>query len=432
MQQTTTFLKPEPYFSSPFLQIQNESSSDSKEKNLLGKKINNDTDLILWLSGKEINQKLDEERTVPSELNSKLKRKLRNKLIKTAKKCELYYINNFANKEYIFNKCSYCLKKIFDHNELLRFVNFQDFVYYLKYIFYLSEQVISYSTNNFKNNKKDSDILFSKFEKKEENWIFDKEKIICKLCLFILINKPNFIQNIKEIFFEGKCDNEFIIDELIEGINYDEFYNIKYEEVIQKKRNNRDNKKLFNNRYNYDIPKKTNIYKPNNINININNANIFNNNYNYNNVNDLSDYKSFIDFKEKISNNPQEYLNPGEFTEFFKKLFFLNHNQIIDFCKELSLNLQKLINDTATINNSQNDSKEHNINIQTVQNTIYLLLNKILALMNNTSISLYVYMNDYSNNIILVSLLNNLLYRNIYNLSRMENTMSVFFSACNL
>ena len=154
MQQTTTFLKPEPYFSSPFLQIQNESSSDSKEKHLLGKKINNDTDLILWLSGKEINQKVDEERTVPSELNSKLKRKLRNKLIKTAKKCELYYINNFANKEYIFNKCSYCLKKIFDHNELLRFVNFQDFVYYLKYIFYLSEQVISYSTNNFKNNKK--------------------------------------------------------------------------------------------------------------------------------------------------------------------------------------------------------------------------------------------------------------------------------------
>ena len=175
MQQINPFLNPENNFFYPFNNFPQYESEDKDEQLLLGKKIKNDTDLILWLSGKEINQKKETEKTVPSELNSKLKKKLSSKLIKNAKKCELFYINHFSYKECINSKCQYCLKNFFDHNELLRFANFEDFAYYLKYLFYLSEEVCSYSLINFKNNKKDFDIFFSKFQSKQENWKFDKE-----------------------------------------------------------------------------------------------------------------------------------------------------------------------------------------------------------------------------------------------------------------
>ena len=90
-----------------------------KEENVfLGKKINNDADLISWLSGKDINQKTVEERLVPYELNFKVKKKMRTKLIKNAKKCELYFVQNYQNKEYINIKCIYCLKDIFNFHIL--------------------------------------------------------------------------------------------------------------------------------------------------------------------------------------------------------------------------------------------------------------------------------------------------------------------------
>ena len=46
------------------------------------KKIKNDAELISWLSGKDIDSKKYEDRHVPEELNSKVKKKLKNKLIK--------------------------------------------------------------------------------------------------------------------------------------------------------------------------------------------------------------------------------------------------------------------------------------------------------------------------------------------------------------
>ena len=170
MQPINSILNTENKLLIPLDHIQNGQNEDKKEKQILGKKIKNDGDLILWLSGKDIKEKNQSEKLVPPELYSKVRKKLRNKLIKNAKKCELYFITHFSNKKCIINRCLYCLKNFFDHNELLRFINFEDFVYYLKYIFYLSNEVFSYSLSNFRQNKKEVDILFSNYEsKKEEN-----------------------------------------------------------------------------------------------------------------------------------------------------------------------------------------------------------------------------------------------------------------------
>ena len=84
MQQINPLLNPENNFFYPFNNFPKYENEDKSEKLLLGKKIKNDTDLILWLSGKEINQKKEQEKSVPSELNSKVKKKLSNKLIKNA------------------------------------------------------------------------------------------------------------------------------------------------------------------------------------------------------------------------------------------------------------------------------------------------------------------------------------------------------------
>ena len=160
------FFNPNQYFLSPLNPLPKYEKENSEEKDFLGKKIKNDADLISWLSGKDKNQKTVEDKVIQSELNYKVKKKLKNKLINNAKKCEHYFSKHYQNKEYINFRCTYCLKNVFNHNELLRFVNFEEFVYYLKYIFYLSDKVTCYSIINFKSNKKSFDSLFSKFKKK--------------------------------------------------------------------------------------------------------------------------------------------------------------------------------------------------------------------------------------------------------------------------
>ena len=363
-----------------------------KEENVfLGKKINNDADLISWLSGKDINQKTVEERLVPYELNFKVKKKMRTKLIKNAKKCELYFVQNHQNKEYINIKCIYCLKDIFNHNELLKFTNFEEFVYYLKYIFYLSDKVFSYSLANFKNNKKDSDLLFSKFESKEENWKFNRDKIICKLCIFKLINKPNFIDKIKEIFLEGKNEMGIIeSDELVVEINNGE----KYNENEENKKKNIN--KIRRNRIN--IPNNINNYSSNNINININNSNIINNNFNnYNNDGDILFYQSFYNLYEKIRNNPRKNMKPEEINFFLYQMFCINHNKIIDYCTQIQNEMDIILYYSKdAINEDHNIENAKRIIIQQSSNQVLYLLNEIIKLINITNDCLIQYQNEYS------------------------------------
>ena len=402
------FLRP----SSPNINLNNNKSP----KQFLGKKLSGDAELISWLSGVEMNNQDVKEDESTDENNFKMKKKLRNKLIKNAKKCEHYFIHKFPDEECILNQCSYCLKRNFNHNELVRFANFDDFVHYLKYIFYLSDKVICYSFNNFKINKKNFDSLFSKFRKKEEKWTFEQEKIICKLCIFTLINKPDFIKKIKNVFIHGENEKSYNINygDIIIELNSDENKtNTKSNFIVEKIQNNtinintkkndyknkkHVNKHNYNQRYNlqnknYNNPNSFNLYNSNNININIQNNNkIINNLYtNFNNT------YSFVDFYNKVitNNNEIKNINPNQLNLYWKDLFLINHNRIIDLCIEIKkeiINLRNYMNYFRIIkeknnNKEQKDDSNNNVNESIIQNSKYRTVFLLKEIINSIEIN---------------------------------------------
>ena len=77
--------------STPNLNINTNKSS----KNFLGKKLSEDAELISWLSGVETNNTNIKEDEGFDENYYKIKKKLRNKIIKNTKKCEQYLIKRF-------------------------------------------------------------------------------------------------------------------------------------------------------------------------------------------------------------------------------------------------------------------------------------------------------------------------------------------------
>ena len=184
----------------PFIK---EKAEDKNINNkFLGKKINSDAELIMWLStGEDTNIDTQNVKFPFVPLNSKIKSKVFDKLIKIAKQCELFYRHKCKN-EYIKKNCANCFETYFHQNDLLRFFNYETFLYYMKYLFYVSNKIVGYSKENFNKNKNDFEILFQKMKKKEEIWAFKDTKIICKQCMYFLINKPNFFQNIKDIFLK--------------------------------------------------------------------------------------------------------------------------------------------------------------------------------------------------------------------------------------
>ena len=460
-----------------------EINSSLAEKNkppnkLIGKKLTGDAELISWLSGREMNNKNIKDDEGYDENNSKIKKKLRNKLIKNAKKCELYFIHKYPDEECICVQCIYCLKKKFNHNELIRFINFDEFAHYLKYIFYLSDKVICYSPNNFKSNKKNFDILFSKFKKKEEKWDFNQEKIICKLCMFKLINKPDFIQKIKKIFLRGENEKSYNINEgdIIIELNLDENKNNnnKSNFVVEKMKNNdinkshkiHENKKRqinnnnfnYNQKYsfinpninNYNNPNCFNIYNSNNININIRNNNKIINNFYPNN-------NSILEFCEKIKNNNNEIkdINPTQINYYWKDLFCFNHNRIIDLCVDIKNEIFRLMCFIKNINLLNKDINENNNNNNNIGNmgimgnignsyyqnefiiqkskerTIFLfkeITNSIIININY----LNVFSNDLKNcNIKNKNILNDLIIENKNNFININNIVAMYTSIVN-
>ena len=251
---------------------------DKKEnKELLRKKLSSDAELIMWLSS-DNNKKVDiHNLKFPfTHIDSKIKDKDFNKLIKIAKQCELFYKHKCKN-EYIIKSCINCSETYFHSNDLLRFINFEIFLYYMKYIFLISNDILAYSKKNFNINKRDLEEIFNNFKKADEQWKFSEPKIICKQCMFKLINKPHFFENIKEIFFENKKLYEDKDIELIEEKFFDDFN--KEKSIIP----NETNKNIIidSNRINYEqkLNNDSNIIiNYNNPNKNIYNTVIFNNN----------------------------------------------------------------------------------------------------------------------------------------------------------
>ena len=251
---------------------------DKKENNeFLCKKLSSDAELIMWLSS-DNNKKVDiHNLKFPfTHIDSKIKDKDFNKLIKIAKQCELFYKHKCKN-EYIIKSCINCSETYFHSNDLLRFINFEIFLYYMKYIFLISNDILAYSKKNFNINKRDLEEIFNNFKKTDEQWKFNEPKIICKQCMFKLINKPHFFENIKEIFFENKKLYEDKDIELIEEKFFDDFN--KEKSIIP----NETNKNIIidSNRINYEqkLNNDSNIIiNYNNPNKNIYNTVIFNNN----------------------------------------------------------------------------------------------------------------------------------------------------------
>lgn len=251
---------------------------DKKEnKELLRKKLSSDAELIMWLSS-DNNKKVDiHNLKFPfTHIDSKIKDKDFNKLIKIAKQCELFYKHKCKN-EYIIKSCINCSETYFHSNDLLRFINFEIFLYYMKYIFLISNDILAYSKKNFNINKRDLEEIFNNFKKADEQWKFSEPKIICKQCMFKLINKPHFFENIKEIFFENKKLYEDKDIELIEEKFFDDFN--KEKSIIQ----NETNKNIIIDSNRINCEQKLNndsniIINYNNPNKNVYNTVIFNNN----------------------------------------------------------------------------------------------------------------------------------------------------------
>ena len=149
------------------------------EKNFLGKKISSDAELVIWLSSDE-NKKINMQNVkFPfAHMNYKLKEKDFDKLIKTAKQCELLYRHKCKN-EYIHKCCLNCDETNFHQNDLIRFINIDTFFNYMKYIFLVSNNIVAYSKENFNNNKNDFEKLLNNFKETKEKGKFTGAKILC-------------------------------------------------------------------------------------------------------------------------------------------------------------------------------------------------------------------------------------------------------------
>ena len=123
-------------------------------------------------------------------------------LIKVARGCEHFYRHK-CNKNYINKKCYLCNKKEHHTNELIRFSTSKQFINYLRYLFICMENILNYNFEVFNINKKQFFDYYKNYEKGLTKWGFKNPKIICKLCIFKKLNKPNclnfFQKNIKDL-----------------------------------------------------------------------------------------------------------------------------------------------------------------------------------------------------------------------------------------
>ena len=244
-------------------------NESQNSKCFLGKKISSDAELIMWLStGENENTSIDKNNIkfpfIPS--NSKIKSKVYDKLIKIAKQCELFFRHKCKN-EYIKKNCSNCYEINYHQNDLLRFFNYEIFLYYMKYLFLIQNKIIGYSKENFKKNKNDFEELFTRFKSKKEIWAFNETKIICKKCIFLLINKPCFFEKIKAIFL-SQTNN---------ALTPNNKNDLKEENNIDSINNEIDSTNISNNIFKIiKIPKNDfiNDNKNNNIKTNYNNHNL--------------------------------------------------------------------------------------------------------------------------------------------------------------
>ena len=365
------------------------SNVESQNSNsFLGKKISSDAELIMWLStGENENTSIDKKNIkfpfIP--LNSKIKSKLYDKLIKIAKQCELFFRHKCKN-EYIKKNCVNCYETNFHQNDLLRFFNYENFLYYMKYLFLIQNKIIRYSKENFKKNKDDFEELFKRFKNKKELWVFNEAKIICKQCMFFLINKPNFFENIKTIFLNQKN----------RAIAFNRNNNLKEKNNIDSISNEYDSTTIPNNIFKIiKTPKnglinnnKNNIIKTNCKN---HNPNIFSNSI-FNDINENSIINdSFFNEYSLLSHNKSPFIGNLNNSS-------INFNYIQFLFLELKKEMNELLQIVKLFQKEKYKSKFYSIFESLNQKILnyFLLIEK--SVMHNI---------NYLNNIILKSDINN-------------------------
>ena len=131
---------------------------------------------------------------IPSQ--NKIPNRLKTKLIKTAKLCEHYYRHK-CKCEYFKKNCLICNKPEHHTNELLRFKNSDDFINYLRYIYLCMNDVVDYKHEIFSENKEELLQFYRNYEKDPSHWSFRLPKILCKLCIFEIVNKKNALKTFK-------------------------------------------------------------------------------------------------------------------------------------------------------------------------------------------------------------------------------------------
>jgi len=366
-----------------------------EEQKLLGKKLSSDAELIMWLSSEDKNNIDKSELKFPlAHLCNRMKGKDYAKLIKIAKQCELFYIHKCKN-EYINKYCLNCTQTNFHQNDLIRFINIETFLYYMKYMFYVSNNIVAYSKSNFNENKKDFENIINNSKEIKEKWKFKGAKIICKQCMLKLINKPNFFENIKEILFRKKSQNE-------------KYNQIELNEENDIYDNNNENSNKFSDEKNIIIlnldkkSKKQMMKNDSNIIINYNNPNnnIFNTIIFNNNLTSLPSFEntSKINF-EQINSN------------YIQALFISIENELNNILNTLELFKLKKYNNINCLSKMRLINYNINSNINLLINSIKTNLNFLNIFMpqndilkNYSNIVLYL-INDNTN---MINLLNRL------------------------
>lgn len=138
-----------------------------------------------------------------------------NKLINAYAHVENFYTNKYGSTM-LKKACRGCNITNFHSNDLLRFKNFSELLHYLKYSFVFKRELLKCEKEMFDHNKRHLfDFYENFFSKKEE--IYKNPATICKFCFMQILNRPNYMEEIKRIFIETQNKQPVSVNVAVEG-----------------------------------------------------------------------------------------------------------------------------------------------------------------------------------------------------------------------
>ena len=346
-----------------FLNDKNLNDKKSKGINAKKKKTVNKEKIINKPTNERslINKDLEQNNIKKTIIQSKNKigKRQRKKLIKIAKLCEHFYKHK-CKCQYFKKECIICGKSEHHINELLRFKNSKDFINYLRYIFLCNYEIIDYTHENFKKNKKELLNFYQDFERGIILWRFNTPKIMCKFCILNIVNEKNALERFKNYLIDDDNNKISII------INYEESENESSESKIP----NYIPEKLLINLQNILNILLQNIYKYILV-LNYINKDIYNNVFQFQNKNynlylfyfnqiksDIENiFKDYIKFQEYYQHKINEfigiyhlYISKVSQQNILQKIFLLkiqnrnNSEKIIELIKKFIQSITESIN----------------------------------------------------------------------------------------